>query len=63
LSINGAIFWLLLIACLFYFRVFSHSSIWRVSVQFSMFRPLGSRWVLTYIIITSPLCKAFFSYF
>ena len=27
LSINGAIFWLLLIACLFYFRVFSHSSI------------------------------------
>jgi hypothetical protein len=27
LSINGAIFWLLFIACLFYFRVFSHSSI------------------------------------
>jgi hypothetical protein len=27
LSINGAIFWLLLIACLFYLRVFSHSSI------------------------------------
>ena len=27
LSINGAIVWLLLIACLFYFGVFSHSSI------------------------------------